>query len=311
MYRGRFGGVYDRYRWLRSDGTPNFNQRVMKRPGAASLLARKYKEVYTPGISILRVFEIFYKEKIKVLPLVKVGRKLDSVVSVRELVSLLGGPYSSLIEARHKGHLIEALSKESAKSISRKDYPMVYGDTDLEEVLETLILGEKGYVIVVDRENNIIGYVIDRDIIELFREKRVGIKVREIMSSQLLTLSNTSSICEVLREMNILNIRRIPLVREDGSVSGIVLAWDIVDFIGSHNFFKYLSTGSYEEFCKIPSSIIAREVSTIDPDADIGDASEKMFSEGIDYLLVTAGNEVVGIVTERDVVFGYVILSRS
>ncbi len=311
LSRGRFTGVYDRYRWLRSDGAPNFNQRVVKRPGTAALLAKRCKEIYSPGISILQIFEIFYRESIQVLPLIKIGRRIDSVVSVRELISLLGGVYTSLIEVKHGGKLIEALNREPAKSISRRDFPMVREEADLEEVLETLILGEKGYVIVVDKDDNLVGYITDRDIIEFFREKRVGIKVSEVMSSQLITMNLTSNLCDVIREMNILNIRRIPLVREDRSVSGIVLARDIIDFIGSHAFFKYASTGLYEEFCKLPSGIVARDIATISPEADIGEASEKMLSQNIDYLLVASGDEIIGIITERDIIYGYVVLSRS
>ncbi|MGC9009499.1 MAG: CBS domain-containing protein [Sulfolobales archaeon] len=242
--------------------------------------------------------------------MIKTGKKVDSVVSVRELLSLLGGIYSSLIDVKHKGNLVETLNKEPAKSVSRRDFPVMREDADLEEVLETLILGERGYVVVLDKEDNIVGLITDRDIIEFFKEKKVGIRVSDVMSSQLVTMKHISSLCEVIREMNILNIRRIPLVREDGSVSGIVLARDIINFIGSHTVFKYITTGLYEEFCKLPSALVAREIATINPEADIGEASEKMLSQKIDYLLVASRDEIHGIVTERDIIYGYVVLSR-
>ncbi len=205
---------------------------------------------------------------------------------------------------------METLNKEPAKSVSRRDFPVLREEADLEEVLETLILGERGYVVVLDKEDNIVGLITDRDIIEFFKEKKVGIRVSDVMSSQLVTMKHTCNLCEVIQEMNILNIRRIPLVREDGSVSGIVLARDVINFIGSHTVFKYITTGSYEEFCKLPSALVAREIATINPEADIGEASEKMLSQKIDYLLVASGDEIHGIVTERDIIYGYVVLSR-
>ena len=302
---------YDRYRWLRSDGTPNFNQRVYQKKTIARTLAKAGSETYSSTIPLLRVFELFYEKDLRALPLIKSGRRIDSVISVRELISLLGGVYRSLIEIRHRDNLFEALNKESARSISRKDYPMVYDDAELREILEALILGEKGYVIVLDKDNNLIGVVTERDIIELLREKPVGVKISEVMTTNVVAMKYESTLCDVLREMNILNIRRIPLIRSDGSLAGVVTARDIINFVGSHSLFKYLSSGEYEEFCRLPSNLVMKEASIIDPDSDLGEASERMINERTDYFIVVSGGEASGIVTERDIVYGYVVLAKS
>lgn len=301
---------YDRYRWLRSDGTPNFSQRLVKRPGDAGRLARSPRELYSPNISILGLFEVLYRERVAALPLVKAGRLVDSVVSGKDLVSFLGGPYSGVIETRHRGSLLEALVRETARSISRRDFPRVSVDADLEEVLETMVLSDAGYVVVLDRDERLAGIVSERDIVELFRGRRTGVLVRDVMTRSVVYSRYTDTLCDILRDMSILDIRRIPLVREDGSLAGIVTVREVIEFIGSHRIFSYVVTGSYEEFCRLPVSIVAREAVVVPENTDIGDLAERALNEGVHEFIVVEGGEIRGIVTERDLVYGFTVLSR-
>ncbi|MEM1633242.1 MAG: CBS domain-containing protein [Sulfolobales archaeon] len=301
--------IYDRFRWLRSDGTPNFSQRLSRKPGYARLISKPVKNIYSPNISILKAFEIAYQDRSTVIPLIKIGRKVDSVVSLREFISLLGGSFSTLIEIKHRGFFIETLNRETARSISRRDFPSVGEDSDLREVLETIVLSEGGYVVVLDKDQNLIGLITERDLIRYLREKITGIKVRDVMTENIAFVRYGDKLCDVIREMNILNVRRFPVVRSDGSIAGIVRAIDIVYFIGSHDVFRYLTKGSYDEFCQLPVDLVMKEVSIISDDRDIGEASERMLSEDIDYFLVLSEGEIKGIITERDIIYGLAVLS--
>lgn len=309
MYH-RISRNFDRFRWLRSDGSPNFSQRISRKQGDARILAKPLKEIYSPNISILKVFEILYREKLYVLPLVKTGVRVDSAISIRDLISLLGGPFTSLITVKHKGDFIGAVNREPARAIARRDIPVVEETSDIREIIETLVLSDSGYVLVINSRQEVVGVITERDIINFLKEKITGVRVRDVMSSNIISVAYQNKICEIIREMNMLSVRRFPVLREDGSLAGVIRARDIIDFIGSHEVFKYLHSGSYEEFCRIPVDILIREASVISEEDDIGEASEKMIREDTDYFIVASGGEIKGIVTERDIVYGLAVLAK-
>jgi len=310
MYR-KISRIYDRYRWLRSDGTPNFSQKIKRVEGDAKRFAKTLREIYSPNISLLKLFEIFYKEKLVALPLIKTGTIVDSVVSNKDLISFLGGVYSGIIEVRHKGDLIEALYKEIARYIARRDFPRVYENDDLETVLETMVLSDAGYVIVIGEKNNFVGIITDTDIIEYFRGRPTGVLIRDVMSRNVVTARYTGDLCKIIKDMNDLGIRRIPLIRDDGSLAGIISSKDLIEFIGSHKIFSYLNTGRYEEFCKLPAHILLREAVIVSEEIDIGEVSERMFKEDVEEFIVARDNEIIGIVSKRDLVYGFVVLSKQ
>ena len=90
----------------------------------------------------------------------------------------------------------------------------------------------------------------------------------------------------------------------------MITAKDIVRFIGDHEIFKKTVSGDIEEALNIPVIEVANKfVYTIDPSADVSRAARYMMEKGISSLLVVEDEKLVGIVTERDILYG--ILTRG
>ncbi len=94
--------------------------------------------------------------------------------------------------------------------------------------------------------------------------------------------------------------RRLPII-SDAKVVGIITAMDIIRFFGSGEVFKYLRSGIITQVLNTPALEIAtKEVSTIESNADVGQAAKIMQEKKIGALPVVKNEKLVGIITERD-----------
>jgi CBS domain-containing protein len=94
--------------------------------------------------------------------------------------------------------------------------------------------------------------------------------------------------------------RRIPLKSGD-VVVGIVTATDIVRYIGEGSAFRKILMDEMGQVMAQPVSEIMRtSVVSVDKDLPIGDAAPMIRSSGVGAVLVKNNGEVVGILTERD-----------
>jgi CBS domain-containing protein len=66
-----------------------------------------------------------------------------------------------------------------------------------------------------------------------------------------------------------------------------------------------------KEFCKLPAHILLREAVIVSEEIDIGEVSERMFKEDVEEFIVARDNEIIGIVSKRDLVYGFVVLSKQ
>ncbi|GCC50374.1 CBS domain-containing protein [Chryseotalea sanaruensis] len=96
-----------------------------------------------------------------------------------------------------------------------------------------------GYLIATLEQKNIpipAGILTDRDIVVkcLFNGYNINeVKVGEIMSTPVLTVSESFSILDTLMKMRLRynSIRRIPVVDEKGHLTGVLSLDDILDYI--------------------------------------------------------------------------------
>jgi len=96
-----------------------------------------------------------------------------------------------------------------------------------------------GDVIVVgagDSARIPLGIVTDRDIVIEAVAPQVDLNLLtagDIMHAPLTTIRDCDSFAEALRTMRALQVRRMPVVREDGTLHGIVTAGDIINILVS------------------------------------------------------------------------------
>lgn len=287
-------------RWLRSDGTPNWNQRVKRWSGELERIARRPPISIQRSSTVMEAAEAIARHRIRGLPVLDFTRVVG-VVTATDLVNYLGGgPHFEIIVKRYAGNIFKALNEERVSSImSRSPFTVSLGDR-LEKVIEIMISKGVGFLPVVQEENEIYGVITERDIVSLMHDKKIGVPVRAVMSSPIVSIDEEEPLKRAAEMIVRSGFRRLVVTRGE-EISGFLSAKDYVLFFGSHRAFSRLQSMSVEDALRTPvSEIMERRYETIDADADAGEACARMLENNIDWLLVTKGEEALGIFTERD-----------
>jgi CBS domain-containing protein len=114
--------------------------------------------------------------------------------------------------------------------------------------------------------------------------------VREVMSSELIAVEPTTTVAEAATVMGGKHVGSA-LVMEGGQLAGIFTERDIVRALGEH----------FDAAGHPVSHWMTRRPATISPDAPAEEALERMLSGGFRHLPVVEGEQVVGMLSLRDV----------
>jgi CBS domain-containing protein len=117
-----------------------------------------------------------------------------------------------------------------ARDVMTPDPACCTPHTPVDEVAKLMVENNCGEIPVIDTNDRIIGVVTDRDIvIRVVAEGKnpVGHVVEECMSRHVITVDEETPLAEVLTTMEKHQIRRVPVVAEDGCCSGIIAQADV------------------------------------------------------------------------------------
>ena len=126
------------------------------------------------------------------------------------------------------------LTVEEIMNMDVWDLPTIAEGEPLTSLLS--ILGRRGYAYVLDDEGKLVGIVTAKDILHIIAPRGIsytlagtsylrGIsatKVGEIMRKRVITARKGEKIKNILRKMRDFNVRRIPVVDEEGKLLGEV-----------------------------------------------------------------------------------------
>ena len=136
--------------------------------------------------------------------------------------------------------------------------------------------------------------------VKSFRE----IKVWELMSNPVESIRDTAMLDDALEIMTGLDIRTVPVVDSADRVVGIVGMNEVTEHFRKSDA-KTIgdASGSKKERAAVPiSTISATAPKTVNWDDDIGTAARIMIDNDISTLPVLEGEELVGILTQYDIV---------
>jgi CBS domain-containing protein len=167
--------------------------------------------------------------------------------------------------------------------------------------------------VVITKEGKPVGIVTDRDIaIKIFATRRTvsEVKVKEIMSSPLITIGPEAPVekaCELLAKND---IRRLPVMENDKLV-GIVSVRNILTRAPEcvHKF--YPAEEKVVEGVLEVGDVMTREVIIEDEDTPVTKISEDMEMTGIGSVVITSEGKPAGIVTNRDIVSKVIMEDRK
>jgi len=145
--------------------------------------------------------------------------------------------------------------------------------------------------IVVLNGTDVTGILTEKDIVNLLArgEKSYGkIKVAQIMSSPVESVTPDFSVIDAAALMENKNIKRLPIVK-DNQLTGIVTQTDLTRAFTSHFIWKDVT------------DIMKTDVAVVPSKATVAEAIEKMCNFNISCVVAIKANQVNGIITERDI----------
>jgi CBS domain-containing protein len=111
------------------------------------------------------------------------------------------------------------------KDYMTKKLELVSPEDSVLSAIELMVEHDQGSVIVVDDNEKVIGIFTERDVLRHYltnQSKFLHLRVSEVMSSPVQTVSADMKVSEALSMMNKKNVRRLPVVDNNGKMVGFV-----------------------------------------------------------------------------------------
>ena len=289
-------------RTLRGKGPVSLKTHPSKKRGGEMLQVAKSPVVtMAPTTPVYDAMQIMAREGFRRMPIANPGTKaLVGIVTATDIINYLGGGEKfQIIQQKYGGNFFKAIN-EPIKILMTKKVVSVKTSAKISEAMRLMKKHNLGGLPVVDDGNHVRAIITERDIMHMFSERISGVKVAELMSRKVVTALPTTTIFEAEKTMTTRGFRRLPIVSEN-KVVGIITVMDILRFFGSGQVFKHLRSGTIIQVLNTHILEIAtKEVTTIEPGADVGQAARKMQEKSIGALPVVEDEKLVGIITERD-----------
>jgi CBS domain-containing protein len=254
-----------------------------------------------PTTLVYDALKIMVKEGFRRMPVVDPGtKKLLGIVTATDFINYLGGGDKfQIIQRKYGGNFFKAIN-EPVKSIMTSEVVSIRTSGKITEAIELMKKHRVGGLPVVDENNQVWAIVTERDIVMLFSGKIRGAKVADIMSKRVITATPETPIMEIEKKMIERRFRRIPIV-SDSEFVGMATVRSMLRFFGTSQVFKHLQSGTILQVLQTPVlEVTMKNVATINPESDIGQAAKLMQEKHVGSLPVISNGKLVGIITERD-----------
>ncbi|BFH73835.1 CBS domain-containing protein [Sulfurisphaera javensis] len=176
-----------------------------------------------------------------------------------------------------------------AKDLMSEDLISVSPDTPIIDAIKIMINNNIGGLPII--ENQIIrGLFTEREVIDVITDLKFSGIIDSIMTTKIETIPQNASILDAAKLMTMKGVRRLPIVNEYRMI-GIITAADIVKYLDKHKQIgNVLDAGT-------------RNPWTVNRYMSIIDAAKMMKEKKIGTLPVVDDSKLVGIVTERDLMY--------
>jgi CBS domain-containing protein len=238
---------------------------------------------------LIDILNVFFSEGIRKIPIVDGANHLKGLVSSIDILSLLGG-----------GEKYEVFKKKrESMEIRVEDFmtrqiKVIHFKTSIQKTLDIFKRERSGLYPLLDAKK-IISVISEWDFAKLIN-RPMGIKVHEAMVERPIFVQKGYSVYDVAKMMCRGGFRRLPVV-EDNILLGIVTPTDILLHLRRDFTKNKLVSGRTRV-----EEIMKKEPFTINADADLFSAVSIMKSCKVGGLPVVEDDELIGIITERDIV---------
>ncbi|WP_222918251.1 CBS domain-containing protein [Natrinema sp. SYSU A 869] len=246
---------------------------------------------------------------------VDVGTRMGKVRSMFEngnpkgIIVTDDGEYEGVISEREilQSHVeddakVAALTKPSRSTPS----PKVDRQEDVRETARVLV-ESNAKVAPVFENGDLWGVITNDAILEAVLENLDALTVEDIYTADPVTLTEDDGIGKAINLLREHGISRLPIMNENGYLSGVVTTHDIADFVIRENHTTTTGdrVGDTQRLLDVPVyDIMASPVETTTLDATAKEAVEAMLEDDYAGLMVTPADDdrvVIGVITKTDV----------
>ncbi|MBU4534726.1 MAG: CBS domain-containing protein [Euryarchaeota archaeon] len=292
-------------------GPVEFESRASQHEGDIMSIAKKDVVTIPQTATIKEAAEIMVANKFRRLPITDPGTgKLLGIVTSMDILNFLGGGDKfKIVEEKYEDNFLAAIN-ESVKKIMTRDVYHLSNKDSINEAISKMMEFGVGGLPVINSDENIVGMVSERDFALLMAGVLTDELVEDYMSTQMISTTPGTPIESASKIMVRNRLRRIPVVGEDRKTPhpeneklvGLVTSTDILEFLGESKAFNNMVSNSAEEILNTKiTEIMENEVITTTPQNNLGEVCDIMEKKGIGGLPVVKNNELVGIITERDI----------
>ena len=283
-------------------GSVEHETKVADNEGEIMTLAKKDVISIPPTKSIKEAAEMMIEHGFRRLPVTHPGsNKLLGIVTAMDILDFLGGGSKfDIIEKKHNDNFLAAIN-EPVKEIMTRDVISITPKYSIRESVDLMTEKGIGSLPIVDKEDKLVGIVTERDFALALAGSLTNETVGDIMIKDVITTTPGTPIESCSKIMVRNNLRRIPVVEEEKLI-GIVTSTDILRFFGDKEMFASMTSNSGLDVLKRKiSEIIKPNILVTESTVRLGDLCELLAEKNIGGVPVVDDDQLVGIVTERDI----------
>ncbi|WP_254536965.1 CBS domain-containing protein [Halomarina litorea] len=183
--------------------------------------------------------------------------------------------------------------------------PSVDRTADVREVSRLLVEGGSTLAPVVEG-GEVWGVVTTDGILDAVTENLDVLTVSDVQTTEVVTVREDATLGEAINRLREHGVSRLPVVEEDGTLTGVLTTDDIVEFVVREGDQpnKGERVGEDQPLLDLPVyDHMSRPAETVEPDASVADAVATMLEKGYDGLVVSPeyAERVAGVLTKTDV----------
>jgi CBS domain-containing protein len=220
------------------------------------------------------------------------------------LIVVNDGEYAGVIGQKQ---LIQSHIDDDTKAAAlMKSAPKVDRNEDVREVARMLVEGDTQIAPVYEGEK-LWGTITGDAILKAVLDNLDALTVDQIYTEDVVTITEEDRVGKAINRLREHGISRLPVVNENGKLTGVLTTHDIVDFVvrKMDRQGKGDRRGDIDRMLDLPVyDLMTSPVFTSNPGESVDDAVRKMFDRDIAGLLVTPTDsdaEVIGVLTKTDV----------
>lgn len=263
-----------------------------------------------PSKSIKDTAKVMMEHHFRRLPISDPGSgKLLGIVTVMDILDFFGGGKKfNIIEKKYQDNFLAAIN-EPIKEIMTRDLITESNKSSIGQTIETMLKYQLGAIPIVDADEKLAGIVTERDIALSLAGSVGKDTVQDYMSTKVFTTTPGTPLEGACKIMVRNGLRRIPIVGGEADISkaakkllGILTSTDVIRYLNAKDLFTHLNSNLASDVLETKiSEIMVDEPIIVEPEMGIGDLCDLFEEKNIGGVPVVSNGEVVGIITERDI----------